>query len=207
MSVRKILWKTRRILLAGMAVLTGLVLLMPAFRLTLLGWLRGEPCYAGRPVSYWRYQLRDWRVGGEDLETLEEERQQNEERGFKNFSYVLGCPADWSLYHRDTTAQRAYGELRILKDRLAGHGSCMNPIYGELFCSLAILDGDPAAIPVLIALLRDEDVGIRRHAAAALGTIGPRGQAAFPALLETANRGTRRVIAITFSFQRRLIIK
>jgi WD40 repeat protein len=40
---------------------------------------------------------------------------------------------------------------------------------------------------VLIALLKDEDVCIRRLAAAALGTIGSRARAALPTLLETAS--------------------
>lgn len=64
---------------------------------------------------------------------------------------------------------------------------CLNPTYGEPGCSLALLEGDPAAVPVLTTLLKDEDIRIRRVAAAALGRIGPHGKEAFSALLETAN--------------------
>ena len=52
--------KTRWILLAGLLFLAGLVCVLSPFRLILLGWLCGEPCYRGMPVSYWRYPLRDW---------------------------------------------------------------------------------------------------------------------------------------------------
>jgi hypothetical protein len=189
MSVRSVLGKIRWSLLAGVAVLAGLILTLPPFRLTLLGWLRGESCYGGRPISYWRHQLRDWRITGEpDLGTDDDEGGGNAKGKGHEFLYVWDHPGKWDLRHRDTAAQQTNAALRRFKDHLAGHGTCLDPTYGEPFCRLAILEGDPAAVPVLTALLKDEDLGIRRHAAAALGTIGPRARAAFPALLETAGQ-------------------
>jgi hypothetical protein len=188
MSIQRVLGKTRRSLLAGVAALAGLILVLPSFRLTLLGWLRGEPCYAGRPISYWRHQLStDWRIVGEpNLGPDNEDGGGDAEERSQQFWSVDHHPGKWLLGQRDTAAQKAKARLRAFLDHVVGHGTCPNPTYGEPFCKLAILDGDPAAVPVLTALLRDDDLGIRRHAAAALGTIGPRARAAFPALLETA---------------------
>jgi hypothetical protein len=189
MSVRRVFGKTRWSLLAGVAVLAGLILALLPFRLTLLGWLRGEPCYDGRPISYWRHQLRDWRITGEpDLGMDDDEGAGNAKGRGHEFLYVWDHPGKWDLRHRDTAAQQANAALRRFMDHLAGHGTCLDPTYGEPFCRLAILEGDPAAVPVLTALLKDEDLCIQRHAAAALGTIGPRAQASFPALLDTARQ-------------------
>jgi hypothetical protein len=189
MSVRREVGKTRWRLLAGAATLAGLILplALAPVRLTLRGWLRGEPCYDGRPLSYWRHQLGDWRIGGEfDLGLVEDEAGRKAKGTGWEFWCVSGHPGKWSLQHRDTWAQRARREPRVFRAKLTGQGSGMNPTYGEPFCRLAILEGDPAAVPVLTALLGDEDLVMRRHAAAALGTVGPQARAAFPALLATA---------------------
>ncbi|HEY1380844.1 MAG TPA: HEAT repeat domain-containing protein [Gemmataceae bacterium] len=49
-----------------------------------------------------------------------------------------------------------------------------------------ILDGDPAALPVLIELLQCPDYKTRRAAATGLGAIGPAAREATPALTEIA---------------------
>ena len=46
-------------------------------------------------------------------------------------------------------------------------------------------------VPALIALLKDEDSLVRRHAAAALGWIGPAAKEAIPALEAAARDGVR----------------
>jgi hypothetical protein len=187
MSIRKVLGNTRWKLLVGLAVFVGVLVALPAFRLTLLGWLGGEPCYRGRPVSYWRHELWDWRIGAEPhLETADEDRQQDSSEDSPEFLYVFDHPGKWWLTHRNTTTQQTYAWLRGLRDHRQGHGTCVSPTYGDPFCKLAILEGDPAAVRVLSALLKDEDIHIRRLAAATLGTTGPQAQAAFPVLLETS---------------------
>jgi hypothetical protein len=46
--------KRRKLLLAGAAVATAVVVLsLPAVRWPLVGWWRGEPFYDSRPASYW----------------------------------------------------------------------------------------------------------------------------------------------------------
>jgi Tol biopolymer transport system component len=94
---------------------------------------------------------------------------------------VNDFPGKWTLEHRETMAQQWYGKCQAAK---------WFPVIRvrPATSPLPILDGDPAAVPVLTALLKDENIRIRRLAAAALGRIGPEGKAAFPALLETANR-------------------
>jgi hypothetical protein len=187
MSVR-VLGKTGWSLLAGLAVLAGLIIALPPFRLTLLGWLRGEPCYCGRPASYWRHQLRDWRIGSEpDLGTFDAERREVTQRSPEKFFDAINSPGRRALAHRDTTIQQMYAKVRELKDHLEGHGTCLNPTYNDGDCKLAIFDGDPDAVPVLIALLKDADVCVRRLAANALGTSGPAAKPAFPDLLAMSN--------------------
>jgi hypothetical protein len=192
--------KTRWKLLIGAAFLAGLVLVLPASRLALFGWLAGEPCYRGRPVSYWRYELTDWRIEHSSRPKSDEERlqQKEEERQGKTFTYVQSYPGRWALEHRETKTQKWYhkwqhGETKLQRfcDKWLGiftKPAWRNPNYREPFCRLDILEGDPAAVPVLTALLKDDDFRIRRLAAAALGRIGREGKAAFPALLETTNR-------------------
>jgi hypothetical protein len=182
MSRRQLFGNTRWRLLATVVLLTSLVLALPLVRLTLLGWLRGDPCYCGMPLAFWRYQLTDWRIEhGRRPERAEERLQEKEEKAQGiEFVLVLNYPGEWTLEHRDTQAQKWY-------DWWQRRSNWENPVYGTLCCRLRILDGDPAAVPVWTALLTDEDVRIRRVAAATIGLAGPQAKAAFGALLDTAN--------------------
>ena len=56
--------KKRWLLYAGIPLLVGLVFVVPPSRLCLLGWVKGEPCYQGMPLSYWRYELNGWEIDG-----------------------------------------------------------------------------------------------------------------------------------------------
>lgn len=58
--MRKKRW--RLLVLFSLAFIAGAVLVIPTSRLCFWGWLRGEVCYKGRPVSYWRWVLDGWRV-------------------------------------------------------------------------------------------------------------------------------------------------
>jgi dipeptidyl aminopeptidase/acylaminoacyl peptidase len=172
----------RRIFLVGLLVLASAFLPLPPCRLTFLGWLSGEPCYRSKPVSYWRFQVSDWRVDHWRRPESAAERLQERAEQLRDIEFVAvsDYPGRWTLEHRNTPANEWY-------DKWQGRNNWLNPVYGAPFCRLAILDGDPDAVPVLKMLLKDQDVRTRRVAAAALGRIGPRGKAAFPALLETAN--------------------
>ena len=51
----------RRIILASLGLLLlGAVFIVPAGRYAIIGWLRGESFYQGRPTSYWHSELREW---------------------------------------------------------------------------------------------------------------------------------------------------
>jgi sugar lactone lactonase YvrE len=170
MSVHSTGRSTRWRLLAEVA---AMMLALPAVLLMLLAWRRAEschaePCYAGRPLSYWRQQLQDWRIMGEpDLEIHAEGNEQNAEGMGPEFQWVPGTPGRWDLRKRVPVVQLAKADLT----------------YGEPSCRLPIIEGARDAIPVLTALLDDEDLCIRRLAASGLGTIGPPARVAFPALL------------------------
>src|SRR5438552_17499518 len=54
--------------LCSLLVLIGAVLLLlPSVRWTLLGRLRGESFYRGRPTSYWRLQVKSYMTVGSNL--------------------------------------------------------------------------------------------------------------------------------------------
>jgi hypothetical protein len=176
-------WK----LCVGAALFAGVMFLLLLDPHTLAGWRRGEPCYRGRPVAYWRYRLRDWRIDYWRRPETEEEklREREEQRQGIDFVGVSGYPEKWTLGHRENRTRTSYGQKWY--DKWLGSSNWSNPAYGTPFCRLEILDGHPGAVPVLTALLADEDVRIRRLAAASLGRIGLQAQAAVPALLEAAN--------------------
>ncbi len=120
---------TLRYMLLGMILIpAGIVAMLPPARLTLLGWLSGEPCFLGRPLSYWRFELADWRIlRGEDHPTKAgfPPHAESEELDNATFPIVLGYPGKWMLLHRDTTAQKSYRRLRTLENRIAGGGRGM----------------------------------------------------------------------------------
>lgn len=147
--------KMRGKLCAGVAFLAGLMCVRLSWRLGLFGWLRGEPCYRGLPVSSWRYQARDWRIDHWRRPESAEERRQEKEAPQANFVGVNGSPGRWTLEHRETAGQDWYYRWKTGNFRVPFWG---NPDYGSPVCRLGILEGDPAAVPVLMALLKDEDV-------------------------------------------------
>jgi hypothetical protein len=101
----------------------------------LVGWLRGEAVYRGRPTSYWR------QASQRRIEQL------------------------WVMAYTDGSAHRAIAEVFGLHCDPASNDVC----------------GDPAALPVLAEMLRDNDPAVRKWAVTAVGSV--RGAGPTPALM------------------------
>lgn len=120
-------------LLLGAAALA----LIPDARWRVVGWVRGESFYAGRPTRYWSERVAAWMHPGSD-----------------------GTPAD---------GQERTDPLRLLDRR-----GEVAPPFGQ--------PPDPAAVPVLRELLRDEDRQVCLFACQALARLGPQAEPAVAAL-------------------------
>lgn len=74
---------------------------------------------------------------------------------------------------------------RVVPTRLLAHGE------------VPLGQGDPAAVPVLRALLREPDEQSQAYAAWALARVGPPAAAAVPELRELAGRKPRDIVVVT----------
>jgi HEAT repeat protein len=57
----------------------------------------------------------------------------------------------------------------------------------------AVLEGDPSALPVLLDLMQEEDVGVRCWAIAAIGRVGPAAQSAFVVIRDATQDTDERI--------------
>lgn len=140
-----------------LALYSGAVLLIPIPRLVLLGCLRSESFYSGRPTSWWSAEVKQWRFSEEfDL-------------------WELG--GYWPLWE----AQPCFFDEWLV----TYFGMIRTPV--PAIDTLLILQADPAAIPVLLELLKDEDPRVRWAGAVGLGRIGVKVKPAFRDILQIAN--------------------
>jgi hypothetical protein len=143
-------------LLAAVAVLG--VLALPAVHWRLVGWARGEPFYAARPVSYWRGVVREAEL----------------DATFRDSG---------PLVITRLTFARAEGRVtKFLRRWLPRLGPTPR---GERDPPLPA--GDPAALPVLESLLADGEPKVRAAAAHALGNVGAGAARTAPALRRLAH--------------------
>lgn len=153
--------RMRRWVIVGsvcLGLLAGL-LLEPTSRLVLLGWMRGESLYRGRPTGYWH----------RDLSRCEELW------SFLSQDYYLSGP--------EPTPIEEWLSWLLGSKQKAGVGGLGSEDFDRRF---PVLGGDPAAVPVLVELLQYPDCKARREAAEGLRRIGPGAEEAVPALVEIA---------------------
>jgi len=154
MTKRRLLWTG-----ALGALLLGIFLAFPTPRLVLIGWLRGDSFYQGRPTSYFIWDLQRVNISpvscpngvGNDTERI--------------VDFSFGC------------------HTTFWEDFLERYFDVMSQ---PTFASIILLQGDPAATPVLMELLASENYQFRLVAALGLSAIGPPAKAAVPALLQMA---------------------
>jgi hypothetical protein len=138
--------------------ITGLTLisLLPLPRVMLLGCLRRESFYKGRPTSYWSGVVKRW---SEYVKTLRVKGG----GGVRTRQPPAPPPPPPTVFDR----------LEALIGRLTQDD--FDPPDWE---------SDPAAIPVLLELLSDPDAEVRKYAARTFVHMGPMGEAALPKLTD-----------------------
>lgn len=151
--------------LALLLLLCGLFLL-PQVRWPIYGWLRGEVFYQGRPTSYWVNEIeasyQPIMIGGS--------------------SYVVPLYDDgraiWCVERSASLWDQVLDRVMPRTPQLAD----LNNIVGG-----PLLNGDPGALPVLLALLRDESAKVRRVAISGLVAQGREKLEVITALQEAVN--------------------
>jgi hypothetical protein len=136
-----------------LAVLLAGSLLSPDVRWPLWGWLRGEALHRGRPTSYWAGRLR-----GKSLTLVAEDT-------YPTVLLSLGDSAPpWAQWENAPRLRLGLSEV----------------YSGEVF-----LDGQDSAsaVPVLMALLKDDDPQVHKVAAFCLSILGPEARKAVPVLV------------------------
>jgi HEAT repeat protein len=142
----------RRCLWLCLVMLLVALLLLPAVHWRLIGWVKGEAFYQGRPTSYWRIELEQW-----------------------------------DPYAHGSSYEPSWLEKNLPKPISSFLGKPVWPLQNV----------DPEATGVLIELMADEDQKIRGSAFYGLRRIGPRAQAATPALARMLHDPVRRWHAAT----------
>lgn len=164
-------WRVPAILL--MLLFLSYVFVNSTSRLVVLGWLRGEAFYQGRPTGWWIRELRDW------------------DMPFQEYAYfkALYLARNKDGYHvglNHGVMRRAYWlrELSPVEEFLVKHGNVQSSSQRPT----PFADCDPNAIPVLAQLLQTEETRVQFAAVEALAKLGPAGRQAFPDMLEFFRR-------------------
>jgi hypothetical protein len=153
------------LLVALAALITFCVLLHPAVHWRLYGWERGEPFWRGRPACYWREQIGRLDISASDQGMFQLWT------GCFELCYgrpLPGTPVERALdwFERTTGLALPSGPRALTK----------------------VGPGDPAAVPVLVALLGDPDPRVRAYAADELGVLGVNYPATRAAVLPALRR-------------------
>jgi HEAT repeat protein len=186
-------------------ILVGSVLLVPASRWTLIGWIRGESFYQGRPTSYWSQQIRAYqhRVPPSSIDRLMATLglsapnhreppleamlgQEPDPAAVPVLTELLGDPDDQVRYHAANTLSHCGPKAGAAVPALVKMLRDPN-IYDRRNAAKTLAHIGPAAkeaVPDLIEALKDEDEWVLYHVAMALGRIGPDAREAVPGLIQ-----------------------
>ncbi len=174
------MWK-HPLLWLGIVLLAGLgaIVLIPAARLVVLGYVRNDRWYQGKPAGYWMQHLEDNAAGSATIDAV------RRPEAVPVLVAILKDPANSDFVR--TRAAEALGQI----------GPSAVPALGEALTHAdagvrwravrALREIGPdaqAASPALAELLKDPESFVRKLAAEALGKIGPQAGAAVPALVE-----------------------
>jgi hypothetical protein len=142
----------------------GLLLVMPTPRLVLWGFLRGEAFYKGRPVCWWSEELQQWSPSFQPMNSI----------SYQDYLKIAGL-----LSHDEPDPPF----LDVDVDRTTWvrgprySGKRANKWLSKFIKSkdpqLPFQSGDPKAVPVLRALLRDENLMVLRIAMTGIRRVGP----------------------------------
>jgi hypothetical protein len=154
----------RFLLMLVMLLLVTGSFLLPAVHWRVIGWIKGEAFYEGRPTSYWAHEMQQWGPPCYAVSTM------GGAITYRSDPFWFPQPSWWDQ----------------LREQLGG------PPPVAISSQPLLVDArDPTAIPVLIELLEHPDNDIRLIAVYALGQIGPDAQVAVPLLLNMIEDGNR----------------
>lgn len=139
--------KRRWKLWLSLVLLTGGLVALPAMHWRVIGWVRGEAFYQGMPASWWAREIR-----GTYLPAL---------RGARP------GPTEWWVATRSSLWDQLY--QRFTPRAGVPAFPVMDAVTGS-----PLLDGDPAALPLLLSLVHDRDAMIRSVAICGLLAQGTR---------------------------------
>src|SRR5262245_35756673 len=160
-----------------LVLLIAVVFVVPALRVRVLGALRGEPFFEGRPASAWAADLADNRDGTRAAASLK-----------KGGRAALPVLMELALHGTPEVQPNAravivqIGDLAVpaltksLEASSAEERRLAASVFGELGA------GAKPALPVLVRLLKDPDKDVAKSAAAALEKLGPAAAPAVPEL-------------------------
>jgi hypothetical protein len=154
--------RKRRVVVCGVLALfcLGTLWTVPGWRSALVGFCRKESTYQGRYTNSWRNELQGWEQG--------------------SIAFVPGIPTGCKVHGIIVSSWHRRPPLwRKWLSKATGLGPGNTPSVHS-----PLLNGDPAALAVLVELLKDRDPQVRGLAAEGLGKIGPAALPAFSALLE-----------------------
>jgi hypothetical protein len=131
--------------LLALLLLVAASFLLPAVHWRLIGWVRGEAFYQGRPTSYWRSECQCWR-----------------------WNPPCTGPGYWCRFRSDDRYSWIEKYLPVPK--------------------MALLQGDPGALPVLLELLDVDEAAHEVLTVSALHNLGPAARPAVPRLMDLVQR-------------------
>lgn len=192
-----------------LVLVIGVALAVPASRYPLIGWIRGEDLFEGRPVSYWISALKDadastrrqaalvlgdaCKDAAEDdpdcrraipalLETL------GDADGF-----VRKCAAtSFILSPRDAAVPQDPAAIQRLTAALADREVVVRQAAVRALWQAGAVAKEAGGVARLREALRDKDDFVRMYAARALARIGPDAKDAVPALLQRLRQDEER---------------
>lgn len=166
----------------ALVFLVGAGLLYPPLKWRLIGWMRGEAFYQGRPTSYWRQKIQQYQ------HSTMEERQASHDHWMRKVEELVGLPSNDLFKH-------PYTELNnpAAVDNPAGVSVLVQLLQDSDphirgTAALEIANYSPPtgpAVPILIDLLEDPDPYVRANAAMSL--LGSKAKEAVPSLLRLLN--------------------
>jgi hypothetical protein len=166
----------RRVIILGIFILlvVGSVLLIPTPRLVAWGWVNNEPFYQNRPVSWWRNELQNWEPAFQPLNLINNPFPEHFIPLSDDEEHVRCFHSNWTRsFHSYWTRKSSFLDEWVKKF-----------IHVEE-PTLALLSRDPAAIPVLAQLSKDENANVRWIVVTGLSNVGA--EASFALLAEMVN--------------------
>lgn len=155
-----------------LAVALAVAIAVPPNRHTLLGYLRREPTYRGRPARYWAWEAGRWRVGAVGSDRAQQTRSFYRER--PPWAAWLGRAAHPDPFGARFPLPLLQGDpeaVPVLAALLAHDDATVRRIAAAGLAQIGL--PARAAAPALLPLLRDADAEVRGDAGEALYSIDP----------------------------------